>query len=201
MVRAMLSATRKGAIEALISAVGSEAVEAAIAEEAQSREPAPLQRQRAAVLPEMLTHAAGLDETRASLNARAGLPDQDLSIGALMALIGRLTARSPDLSSLSSGSWPRKFVSLPPDTRAALAGTFGEEAAWIYENLMRRASPRPPGEPVIRPDLADIGRGNRLAALRRMQDALLPQGDGKEYFSDLEDEGIDAVAPAKKGCA
>lgn len=206
MVRAMLSATRAGAIEALVAAVGSEAVEAAIAEEARARQPAPTQSDRVALKPDMAAQLPGgaptLEEMQASFDqlfagtqrsvcGHAAVEDdtttgpEDFSIKSLKGHLARPAGSSLDLRSRLS-SWPKKFSQLPGGTRAALIKALRNEAEATYETLMRSEPfPRKPGFPGSYSGYTDL-HSAQIGAHRRMRMALLPRQDTDD---DGPDEG------------
>ena len=177
--RTMLDAIKKGAVDALVSTLGSEAVEAVLAEE---RKAAFAAEAQAALTNLGRSHAAQMPSPATSP------PEGDHSLAALVALIGSLTALSPDLSVLDASSWPRQFVDLPPDTRAGLIEALADDAPSVYETLMLPTSPRRSTKSGGSP-IPDYGRGRRMGSLRQMQEMLLPAEQGGQGESRIRDRG------------
>ncbi|WP_157196445.1 hypothetical protein [Methylobacterium sp. 88A] len=201
MARKILAATRKGTIEALSEMLGPENVQLLLAEETVSEAATRVMsenEQLGATLTETLKRISALSPLLVGGSvAEADDAVENFSLLALTALLSRLTDRSPDLGPIAAASWPLKFMSLPPETRALLIGALRADAPLVYEDLVRPERSRSFGEPLIRPDIADAARGIRLAALRRMQHVLLPRSEDEDEgdFGGLEDDGIDDEAP------
>lgn len=101
------------------------------------------------------------------------------SIAALRDLVAGFTDREPDLEALRAAGWPALFGGLPASTRTALIGELRDGAPDVYQAVMS-----PTGS-----------HGSALAALRRLQNVLLPRGEDDGPDEDLGDvEGRQAKA-------